>query len=309
MAALIGVILPVFLVVAAGYGAAWRGWLEEPAVDALMKFAQNIALPCLLFLGIARLDLGAVFDLTLLGAFYLGAFAGFALGLLGARFLFGRGWEDAVAVGFVCLFSNSLLLGLPITERAYGADALGPNLAIIAIHAPICYAIGITAMEIARASGAGVLAGLRQVGRGLATNALVIGIVLGVAVNLAGTGLPAVVWEALELIARAGLPTALFGLGGVLFRYRPEGDLRLIAWSCGVSLVAHPAIVWGLGSWWGLGTGAFRSAVITAAMAPGVNAYLFANMYGRAKRVAASTVLIGTGVCALSAWMWMSLLP
>jgi predicted permease len=164
-------------------------------------------------------------------------------------------------------------------------------------------------MEIARASGAGVLAGLRQVGRGLATNALVIGIVLGVAVNLAGTGLPAVVWEALELIARAGLPTALFGLGGVLFRYRPEGDLRLIAWSCGVSLVAHPAIVWGLGSWWGLGTGAFRSAVITAAMAPGVNAYLFANMYGRAKRVAASTVLIGTGVCALSAWMWMSLLP
>lgn len=309
MAALIGVILPVFLVVAAGYGAAWRGWLEEPAVDALMRFAQNIAIPCLLFLGIARLDLAAVFDPRLLGAFYLGAFAGFALGLLGARFLFGRGWEDSVAVGFVCLFSNSLLLGLPITERAYGADALGPNLAIIAIHAPVCYATGITAMEIARASGAGVLGGLRQVARGLATNALVIGIALGVAVNLAGTGLPAAVWEALELIARAGLPAALFGLGGVLFRYRPEGDLRLIAWCCGVSLVAHPAIVWALGSWWGLGQGPFRSAVITAAMAPGVNAYLFANIYGRARRVAASAVLIGTALCALTAWAWMSLLP
>jgi malonate transporter and related proteins len=309
MEALIGVILPVFLVVAAGWATAWRGWLGEPAVDGLMRFAQNIAIPVLLFLGIARLDLAAVFDLRLLGAFYAGALSGFVLGLLGARYLFGRGWEDAVAVGFVCLFSNSLLLGLPITERAYGPEALGPNLAIIAIHAPICYTIGITAMEVARASGAGILAGLRQVARGLATNALVIGIALGLAVNLSGLGLPVALWDALELIARAGLPAALFGLGGVLFRYRPEGDLRLIAYACAVSLVVHPAIVWMLATWWGLGTGPFRSAVITAAMAPGVNAYLFANMYGRAKRVAASTVLIGTVACAGTAWIWMTLLP
>jgi malonate transporter and related proteins len=307
--ALIEVILPVFLVVAAGYGVAWRGWLDAGAIDALMKFAQNFAIPVLLFLGIARLDLGSVFDWRLLVSFYTGAIAGFALGLFGARFLFGRRWEDAVAVGFVCLFSNSLLLGLPITERAYGAEALGPNLAIIALHAPLCYTIGITAMEIARASGAGALAGVRQVGRGLARNALVIGIVLGVVVNLAGAGLPGVVWQALDLIARAGLPTALFGLGGVLFRYRPEGDMRLIAYACAVSLIAHPAITWGMAVWTGLGTGPFRSAVLTAAMAPGVNAYLFANMYGRARRVAASTVLVATALCALSAWVWMALLP
>lgn len=309
MQALIGVILPVFLVVAAGYATAWRGWLDEPAVDALMKFGQGIAIPCLLFLGVARLDLTAVFDLRLLGAFYAGAVSGFGLGLLGARYLFGRGWEDSVAVGFVCLFSNSVLLGLPITERAYGADALGPNLAIVAFHAPACYAIGITAMELVRARGRGALAGLAQVARGLGTNPLVIGIALGAAVNLAGIGLPGVLWDAVELIARAGLPAALFALGGILYRYRPEGDLRLIAYACAVSLVAHPAIVWALGSWWGLQTGPFRSAVLTAAMAPGVNAYLFANMYGRAKRVAASSVLLGTALCAGTAWVWMTLLP
>lgn len=313
MQALIGVILPVFLVVAAGWGAVWRGWIDAATVDALMKFTQTIAIPVLLFLGIARLDLGLILDPRLLGAYYLGAVTGFLLGLLGARFLFGRDWEDAVAIGFVCLFSNSTLLGLPITERAYGPEALGPNLAIIAIHAPVCYAIGITAMEMARASGAGALAALRQVARGLATNALVIGIGLGLAVNLAGLatglGLPGVVWEALELIARAGLPAALFGLGGVLFRYRPEGDLRLIAYACAVSLVVHPVVVWLAGTWWGLGTGPLRSAVVTAAMAPGINAYLFAFMYGRAKRVAASSVLIGTAACALTTWGWMLLLP
>ncbi len=43
-------------------------------------------------------------------------------------------------------------------------------------------------------------------------------------------------------------------------------------------------------------------------MAPGFNAYLFANMYGRAKRVAASSVLIATGASILSVWMWLALL-
>jgi malonate transporter len=44
-----------------------------------------------------------------------------------------------VAIGFVPLFANSVLLGLPITERAYGADALAGNFAIISIHAAYCY--------------------------------------------------------------------------------------------------------------------------------------------------------------------------
>jgi len=44
-------------------------------------------------------------------------------------------------------------------------------------------------------------------------------------------------------------------------------------------------------------------------MAPGVNAYVFANMYGRAKRIAASSVLLGTGLTILTAWGWLAILP
>src|SRR6056297_3480300 len=133
MAALIEVILPVFLVIGFGYTAVWRGWLSDAAVDGLMAFGQGFAIPCLLFRAISTLDLSQSFNLPLLAAFYIGATAGFFAGLLGARLLFGRSWEDAVAIGFCGLFSNSLLLGLSITEKAYGADALEANYAIIAI--------------------------------------------------------------------------------------------------------------------------------------------------------------------------------
>ncbi|KPQ08011.1 MAG: putative permease [Rhodobacteraceae bacterium HLUCCA12] len=308
MQALVDVILPVFLVVAFGYGATWRGWMSAGTIDGLMKFTQNFAIPCLLFLAIARLDLGQEFDWRLLTSFYTGAVSGFVLGLLGARYLFRRGWEDAIAVGFICLFSNSLLLGLPITERAYGPDALAANFAIIALHSPVCYMIGITAMEAVRARGQGVGATLGRVALGMGRNALVIGIVLGASVNLSALVLPTALEHALELIARAGLPAALFGLGGVLFRYRPEGDLRLILYACAVSLLVHPAIVWGMGRGLSLSEAQFRSAVVTAAMAPGVNAYVFANMYGAARRVAASSVLIGTVACIVTAWFWMAML-
>ncbi len=309
MQALIEVILPVFLVLGFGYVVVWRGLFSDTGVDALMIFTQKFAIPVLLFRAISTLDLGQNFDVNLLLSFYTGAIAAFAIAILGARYLFRRPWQDSVAIGFIGLFSNTLLLGLPITERAYGAAALAPNYAIIAIHSPFCYGVGITAMEIVRNRGNGVFSTIRAILKAMFSNALVIGILLGFAVNLSGLPLPAPVWDAIDLITRAALPAALFGLGGVLYRYRPEGDLKTIAFVCSISLLIHPAIVWALGSTLGLGTGQFRSAILTAAMAPGINTYVFANMYGVARRVAASAVLLGTTASIFTTWVWLAILP
>jgi predicted permease len=142
----------------------------------------------------------------------------------------------------------------------------------------------------------------------MARNPLVIGIGLGAIVNLTGLPIPGALSEAVDLIARAALPVALFGLGGILVRYRPEGDMRLVGWIMAVSLGLHPAVVWLMGTALDLTPDQFRSAVLTAAMAPGVNAYIFANMYGVAKRVAATAVLAATTASILSVWLWLGIL-
>ena len=309
MSALIDVILPVFLVIGFGYLMRWRGIVSDEAVDVLVRFTQNFAIPCLLFAAISRLDLGQTFDLPLLVSFYTGAVCGFLAGLLGGRLIFGRSWEDATAFGFSGLFSNSVLLGLPIAERAFGADSLAPNYAIISVHAPICYGIGMSVMEILRARGAPARALPLKILRAMFSNALILGIAAGFAVNLSGLPLPGTVADAVDLMARAGLPTALFALGGVLYRYRPQGDMRAILFVVSLSLILHPAVAWTVGRAFDLDDGQFRAVVLTAAMAPGVNTYVFANMYGAARRVAASAVLLGTALSILTVWVWLAILP
>jgi malonate transporter len=309
MQALLDVILPVFFVVGFGYVVVWRKVFSTAAVDGLMTYTQNFAIPCLLFMALIKIDLGQAYSFRLMGSYYIGAASGFALGFLGARYIFKRSAEDSVAIGFVSLFSNSVMMGLAITERAYGVDALVANFAIVSLHAPFCYFVGITAMEIAKSDGDSIAQVALNVGKSMMKNALFIAILLGLLVNITDVALPKAFLEGTNMVATTALPAALFGMGGVLYQYRPEGDFGAIAWVVGISLLVHPAIVWSLGQLWDLSISELRSAVLTSAMAPGINCYIFASMYNRAKRVAASGVLIATALSVLTIWCWLQVLP
>ena len=309
MQALLDVILPVFLVVGFGYIVVWRKVFSTAAVDGLMSYTQNFAIPCLLFMALIKIDLGQAYSFRLMGSYYIGAASGFALGFLGARYIFKRSAEDSVAIGFVSLFSNSVMMGLAITERAYGVDALVANFAIVSLHAPFCYFVGITAMEIVKSDGDSIAQVALNVGKSMMKNALFIAILLGLLVNIADVALPQAFLDGANMVATTALPAALFGMGGVLYQYRPAGDFGAIAWVVGISLLVHPAIVWSLGQLWGLSISELRSAVLTSAMAPGINCYIFASMYNRAKRVAASGVLIATALSVLTIWCWLQVLP
>jgi len=312
MSALLDVILPIFLVLGAGYFSAKWGIMSEATIDGVMKFAQTIALPAMLFISMAKLDLSSAFDPGLLISFYAGVLICAVAGFAAAYYLFKRTAMESVAVGFCACFSNSLQLGLPITERAFGPDALAGNYAIISIHSPLILSVGIALMEWPKVRGQGLetRALSLRILRSIVTQPLVIGIGLGIALNVSGLSLPESGSAAVNMLARAGIPAALFGLGGVLVRYKPEGDMRLIGVVCAISLLLHPTVTWLIGAkFFALGVDQIRSAVVNAAMAPGVNAFIFANIYGVAKRISASAVLLGTVATLFTAWGWLEILP
>ena len=87
---LIEIILPVFLIIGVGYLATWRGWFSQDAADSLGKFTQYVAIPCLLFLAMANMDLAVSVNWRLIVTYYFAAFSCFFIGYLGARILFDR---------------------------------------------------------------------------------------------------------------------------------------------------------------------------------------------------------------------------
>ena len=283
MSALLDVIIPVFLIIGFGYCTVLTKLFSTNTIDGLMKFTQNFAIPVLLFDAIAKVDLINVFNVDLFFSFYLGATIGFLLGFFGSYYLFNRPLEDSVVIGFCCLFSNTVMLGIPITERAYGEDALQHNFAIVSVHAPFCYFLGITVMELVKSSEKDLNKNIFTILKAMFSNALVVGIMLGFIVNILEINLAKSIQASIDMITAVALPAALFGMGGVLYQYRPQGDIGPIIMVCAISLIIHPAVVWFAGRSFDLTDMQIRSAVITAAMAPGINTYVFANIYGKAK--------------------------
>ena len=306
---IIEILLPVVCLTGTGYVLVRRSFINANHVDGMMRYAQSVAIPCLLFVAISGIDISTVFQPELLTSYYAASSVIFVLGTLGAWLVFRRSGEDSIAIGFSTLFSNSVLLGLPMLERAYGPDSLGAGFVIVSLHAPFCYLIGIVSMELVRASGQRLTRVFLAAAKTMFSNVLTVAIVLGFVVNLADISLPAFVTGTTEMFAASALPVALFSLGGVLVRFHLKESLKETAMICFLKLLVHPGIAYVLATHVFELEAAFTKAVVVlAAMAPGVNGYVFATMYDRARNTAASAVLAGTGLSVLSVSMWLVVL-
>ena len=304
---ILNIIAPVFLVIAAGYFSVRSGYFKHNMVDGLMKFAILFAVPCLLFRATSTLDLSTAYDWRIMLAFYSAAAVSFASASYIMYSLFNKHPGESVAIGFGALFSNSVLLGLPISERAWGIENLSTVYAIISIHAPFCYLLGITSMEVLRSDGRSWPATTTVIVKAMFRNSLMIGIGLGFIVNISGLGLPQILLSSVDIMSNAALPAALFGLGGILTRYKFSHSLAEVSTVSIFSLIIHPSLTFVICHLLGVDLAITKTAVVIAAMAPGINSYLFANMYQRGQSIAASTVLLATAasILTVSSWLWI----
>ena len=307
MILILEIVLPVFALIGIGYGLAAKKYLSAEHIDGLTKYTQGFALPVLLFLSISQADL-TLFSAKLYLGYYGPAFLIFFAATLGARYLLRRNILDAVVIGFGALFSNSVLLGLPIMERAYGSDSLDINFAFIAVHVPFCYFLGILTMEFLSAKELNFASTLKTVLKRVFSIAIMIGIMLGFAANLINLPFSGVLEDSLELIATTALPVALVGLGGILVRYRLQDHIGQTLYILIFSMALFPALVWGAGSWMHLPQQSIQSSALMAAMSPGINIFIFATLYDRAKGVCASAVVLGTGLALITISLWLAVL-
>ncbi len=138
-------------------GAIWpcvSGSIPPREPRGLVAFVNNFATPCLLCEAMLTSDFSTTFNPAVIWPFYIGALFSMLVGALVARNLFRQRPGESVASGFSAMFTNTVLIGIPVIQRAYGPAALPTVFSIIAFHAPMLITLGMLVMELVRRDGA-----------------------------------------------------------------------------------------------------------------------------------------------------------
>ena len=179
---------------------------------------------------------------------------------------------------------------------------------IIALHAPVIYAVGMISMEFTRRDGRSFGQTLKKTIGSIFANPLMIGILAGVLFNRLSIPLPVPLEASIAMVAKAAIPLALIGIGAALTRYQLNSELSETAMVATMTLLVQPAIALIISHYLlDLPLQSVQAVVIMAAMPPGVNIYVFALMYNRAVALSASTIIVATAtsIATISGWLWL----
>jgi predicted permease len=291
MSAILSITGPIFALIALGYGVRRAGAFGAADLRALGRYVVMLALPALIFRAVSGRDLAALVDASYLGAYLVGSLATFGLfWALAARTGRTGAGPTFEAMGAAC--SNSgffgypiLLLALPeVADRALALNMMVENVVLIPL-----------VLVLAEASRGGRAWGTTL--RGVAANPLMLALVAGLALTILGIPVPAVLGEAIDLVARSSAAVSLMVIGGALADVpRAARSARVVVIAAG-KLLVHPAAVGAVfAGLAGLGVGLdpvmVRAGVLMAAM-PVMGVYpILAAQYGEGEQ--AAVVMLAT---------------
>ncbi len=227
------------------------------------------------------------------------------------RLVFANGAGELALMGMGSMYSNTVLLGIPLVYAVFGEPGILPMMMIVTFHSLILLPLTMILIELGQA--ANNPGGARRVAVSTASavfkNPVILSMLAGLAYNVSGLALPGPVDSFAGLLGGASAPCALFALGATLAAYRLGGDLRESLVVVALKLLLHPLAVWiaatqifALSPVWA------AVATLTAALPSGVNVFVIARQYDIYLARASAVILISTGLsvltlAALIAWL------
>ena len=263
------------------------------------KLVFAIPLPALLFHMMSGVQRAPPVDWRLLVAFFGSCFIVFVIGRLIAAFLFRL---DGVAQSVFALggvFSNNVLLGVPLARLTLGPDAMPRVALILVFNALTLWTLVSVSVEWAR-HGELSFEGLKKTVRSVLTNPIIVAILTGTAFGLSGLELPPAADRGLELVGRAAGPLALLVLGMGISEYGVRQGLRHSLAICAIKLLLQPIVVWGLAFALGLPLLERQVVVLLGSLSVGANVYLMSTQFETLESAVASSLVLSTVLAAIT---------
>jgi len=297
---------PLFVLVFLGFALGrWGGWGAE-ASKALSAFVFTIAMPAMLFRQMATFgDLSGV-DARLLIAFFGGCAVVFLVGRLLSWRLFGHDGTQQSVFALGGVFSNNVLLGIPIAHLLLTERHIPPVALALVFNALILWTLVTLSVEWSR-HGEFSLRGIGRTAKGVLTNPVVASIVGGAAYGFAGLTIPPPIERPMAMLAAATGPMSLVALGLSLAEFGIRQGWRASSTIAVVKLVLHPLAVWAIARAIGLPLIETQAVVMMASLATGVNVYLMSRHFESLEGEIPAALLISTALSAVTVPLWIAL--
>lgn len=304
-------LLPVVLLIGVGLLAGRAGWMRPGSVRDLSNLVFLVLTPALLFRTMSSVHLERL-DMRPVAQYF-----GVAVLLFFAMLLvYGRNARASV-LALAGIFSNTLMIGVPLIGLAYGEAGQILLFTLISLHALVLLTLATVVLEFQIAHEQAALSGRpRRLGRtlGQAIRSAVLHpvplpILAGLLYAQTGWGLHPLVDKPLQLLGQAFGPIALV-LVGITLSQTPIGKNLGPAFRLSlVKTVVHPVLMCVIGWTLGLRGLALSVMVVAAALPIGANVFLFSQRYQKEEETVTAAVAVSTLLALLGMSLAMALLP
>lgn len=297
MAAIIAGVLPVFLLLALGYGLKKSDYLPDAAWRPIEKLAINVLYPGFLIPAIWNADLSG----SAAGA--AGAAAVTVSVIVSTLTLLSKPLLPLSGPAFTSVFQGMIrwnsFVFLPVVQAVFGAEGVGLAAVVIAAMIPVSNILSVVVLAKWGADQRG--ASPKALFRAMMSNPILLACLAGLALNFAGAPKPPGVAETLQLLGSAALPLGLIVAGaGLSFRELARTRVTVSAVVV-VKMIVTPLAMWQLARLYG-GDELAQGIALLCGSAPGAaSAYVLARQMGgdaplMAGIIAATTVFSVIGI-------------
>ncbi|HVK93439.1 MAG TPA: AEC family transporter [Noviherbaspirillum sp.] len=294
---ILGIILPVFIIIAVGYGyARLRGERARADMTSVNRVSMEVLCPLLVFTALAAKD----FDLAHNGTLILaGVLISLGSGLLA--------WPVARLLGYdvrtflpPMMYNNCGNMGLPLAVLAFGTSGLSAAVALFMACNLIYFSIGIKIIESGRSQHTPLWKFL--------VSPMMVAMMIGMLFAVFRITLPPPLMQALKMLGDACIPLMLFALGVRML------DVNFKSWHIGlvgaaVCPVAGLIVAWLLDGVLDLTAMQRGQMYLFAALPPAVFCFMVAELYKQEPDKVASIVLLGNlaALVFVPLGLWMGL--
>jgi predicted permease len=295
---------PVFLLILAGAG---LNRIDFPGRDywpGIERLTYYLFFPALLVHRIALADLSSV-PLIPLTSVLVGGVA-----VVSGLIWIVRHRLSVDAAGLTTVYQGSVrfntFIGLAVASALFGEPGLSLAAVVIGLKIPLINIACVAAFSLILGRRTGVF---RSMGRGLATNPLIVACLIGLGLNHSGIGLPGWSADLLSLLGRAALPLGLLAVGVALQPRRMTDGIQSMLMAAGMKFVLLPGVMLAMAAMLGLDPLIRAIVVLMACMPTASSGYILARELGGDATLMATAIsaqsLLAFGV--IPAWMWLLL--